>query len=137
MAGNVRTVETSCKSCHGGCGVIVTVSDGVITRIEGNPRWPTRGTMCAKGLASIQHINNPNRILYPLKRVGKRGGGKWQRISWDEALDTVAGKIKEYRTKFGANSVCLGQGTSRGYMQYTMRLKNSIGTAHQVGAGHV
>ncbi|MBI4332876.1 MAG: molybdopterin-dependent oxidoreductase [Chloroflexi bacterium] len=132
-----RIVKTSCKGCHGGCGVIVTVSDGVITRIEGNPDWPTRGTMCSKGLAAVQHVNNPNRILYPLKRSGQRGEGKWQRISWDEALDAIAAKIKQCVAESGANSVCVGQGTSRGYTQYSGRFRNTIGTCSQVGAGHV
>ena len=67
-------VRTTCKSCHGGCGVLVTVKDRVITGIEGNPESFTKGTMCAKGLASIQEVQNPNRLRYPLKRVGERGG---------------------------------------------------------------
>lgn len=132
-----KIIKTSCRACHGGCGVLVTVTDGVITRIEGNPDWPTRGTMCSKGLAAFQHLNNPNRILYPLKRAGQRGEGKWQRISWDEALDTVAGKIKELGAKYGPNSVCVGAGTSRGFMPYTNRFRNSIGSGTQIGAGHV
>ncbi|GAI11628.1 unnamed protein product, partial [marine sediment metagenome] len=77
------------------CGVLVTVEDGVITHIEGNPETPTEGTMCSKGLSSIQHVDNPYRLKYPLKRAGKKGEGKWQRISWDEALDTIAQKIND------------------------------------------
>ena len=63
-----KIIKTTCKSCHGGCGVMVEVRDGVITHIEGNPDSTTRGTMCSKGLSSIQHIDNPYRILYPHKR---------------------------------------------------------------------
>lgn len=132
-----KVIKTSCKSCHGGCGVLVTVSDGVITHIEGNPDWPSRGTMCSKGLGAIQHINNPNRILYPMKSTGKRGEGKWQRISWDEALDTIAGKMKYYTEKYGANSICFGGGTSRGYMAYAGRLWNTVGSCSAIHAGHV
>lgn len=132
-----KVIKTSCKSCHGGCGVLVTVSNGVITRIEGNPDWPTRGTMCSKGLAAIQHINNPNRILYPMKRAGQRGEGKWQRISWDEALDAVANQMKFYINKYGANSICFGRGTSRGYKQYIDRFINTVGGCNSLGAGHV
>ncbi len=128
-----QTIQTTCKSCHGGCGVLVTVENGVITYIEGNPQSPMRGTMCAKGLASIQHINNPGRLTYPMKRLGGRGEGKWQRIGWDEALDTIADRIKGYTEKYGANSIATGQGTGRGYNRYTVRLTNSIGTAHNLG----
>ena len=72
-----KIIRTTCKSCHGGCGVLVEVTDGVITHIEGNPDSTTRGTMCSKGLSSIQHIDNPYRIIYPYKRAGEKGEGKW------------------------------------------------------------
>ena len=90
-----RVVYSTCKSCHGGCGVKVTVEDGVIVHIEGNPDSLTNGTMCSKGLSSIQHVDNPYRLKYPLKRVGAKGEGKWKRISWDEALDTIEAKMKD------------------------------------------
>ena len=90
-----KVVLTTCKSCHGGCGVKVTVEDGVIVHIEGNPDSLTKGTMCSKGLSSIQHVDNPYRLKYPMKRAGAKGEGKWKRITWDEALDTIAGKMKK------------------------------------------
>jgi anaerobic selenocysteine-containing dehydrogenase len=121
-------IKTTCKGCHGGCGVLATVESGRITRVEGNPDSPTRGTMCAKGLASIQDVYNPNRILYPMKRKGVRGEGKWERIGWEEALETVSGKIKVSIKKHGAGSVAICQGTGRGYNRYTFRFARSIGT---------
>jgi len=133
-----RIVKTTCKSCHGGCGCLVTVENGVITYIEGDPASLTKGTMCAKGLGSIQHINHPDRLKYPLKRMGARGEGKWQRISWDEALGLVTGKAKELIEKYGPNAFCNTQGTGRGYNRYTARLGNSIGTANRgIGASHI
>src|SRR3990170_7108646 len=102
-----KIVKTTCKSCHGGCGVLVTVEDGVITHIEGNPEAPTRGTMCSKGLSSIQHVDNPFRLKYPLKRDGEKGEGKWKRISWDEALDTISDKMKEAIEKNGPFSIAI------------------------------
>ena len=67
---------------------------GKIRKFEGNPFHPgSRGRLCAKGPASINQINDPDRILYPLKRKGKRGEGQWERVSWDEALDDIAGRI--------------------------------------------
>ncbi|MBI4331807.1 MAG: molybdopterin-dependent oxidoreductase [Chloroflexi bacterium] len=132
-----QIIRTSCKSCHGTCGVLATVENGLITRIEGNPDWPTRGTMCSKGQAAVQEVHNPNRLKYPLKRKGERGEGKWERISWEEALDTIAGKIKQAREEHGANSVVIAQGTGRGYNNFTMRLTGSIGTGNLMGPAHV
>jgi anaerobic selenocysteine-containing dehydrogenase len=121
-------IKSTCKSCHGGCGVLVTVENGKIVHIEGNPDSSTRGTMCAKGLASIQEVYNPNRIMYPMKRKGERGGCQWQRISWEEALEVIAGKMQESRERYGASSIAVCQGTGRGYNRYTFRFARSIGT---------
>jgi anaerobic selenocysteine-containing dehydrogenase len=134
---NRKVINTTCKSCHGGCGVLVTVEDGKIIHIEGNPDMPTWGTMCSKGLSSIQHVNHPDRLKYPLKRAGKRGESKWQRISWDEALDTIADKMKESIEKHGASSIAISQGTGRGYNRYTHRLARSIGTANIITPGYI
>lgn len=123
-----RTVSTVCKSCHGGCGVLVTVEDNRVVKIQGNPDSPTRGTMCAKGLASVQDVSHPARVTYPLLRKGARGEGKWERISWEEALDLVAEKIKESIALYGPSSVAVFQGTGRGYNRYTFRFARSIGT---------
>ncbi len=132
-----KVIYSTCKSCHGGCGVKVTVEDGVPIHIEGNPESLTRGTMCAKGLSSIQHIDNPYRLRYPLKRVGAKKEGKWQRISWQEALDTIAVKVKESQEKFGKESVAISQGTGRGYNRYIHRLARSLGTANVISPGYV
>src|SRR3990172_5579255 len=123
-----EVVLSTCKSCHGGCGVKVTKEDGVIVKIEGNPDSLTKGTMCSKGLSSIQHIDNPYRIKYPMKQVGKKGDGKWKRISWDEALDTIADKMKAAIADPWPHSIAISQGTGRGYNRYTMRMARSLGT---------
>jgi len=126
--GDKKIIKTTCKSCHGGCGVLVTIEHGRIKRIEGNPDSPTRGTMCAKGLASVQDAYNPNRLRVPIKRKGKRGGGEWEKISWEEALDLIATKMRKSIEKYGASSVLIAQGTGRGYNRYTFRFGRSIGT---------
>ncbi len=132
MSAGTRTIKSTCKSCHGGCGVIATVESGRLVRLEGNPDSPTRGTMCAKGLSAIQDVYNPNRITHPLKRKGKRGGGEWERISWAEALDTIADRMRESTAQHGASSVAICQGTGRGYNRYTFRFARSIGTPNLV-----
>jgi anaerobic selenocysteine-containing dehydrogenase len=132
-----REVLTTCKSCHGGCGVKVTVQDNAIIHIEGNPDSLTNGTMCAKGLSSIQHIDNPYRLRWPLKRVGAKGEGNWERISWDEALDTIEEKIKTAQAEFGPESLAVSQGTGRGYNRYIHRFARSTGTANVISPGYV
>lgn len=135
--GERKVIHSTCISCHGGCGVRVTVEDGAIVHIEGNPDSLTKGTMCAKGLSSIQHVDNPFRLKYPMKRAGKKGEGKWERISWDEALDTIAEKMKEAREKFGPSTIAISQGTGRGYNRYVHRMARSLGTANIITPGYV
>src|SRR5579862_1703261 len=91
-------VPTICFNCEAACGLMAFVDKdtGLIRKLEGNPYHPgSRGRNCAKGPATINQVNDPNRILYPLKRVGPRGGGKWERTSWDDVLDTFAAKIRK------------------------------------------
>jgi len=109
-----QIIRSNCRGCHGGCGVLVHVRDGSIVKIEGDPDFPTNhGSMCSKGLAFHQLVYHPDRVTYPLKRAGKKGEGKWQRISWDEALDTIVNKLKQVIRDYGAESIALAQGTSR------------------------
>jgi anaerobic selenocysteine-containing dehydrogenase len=99
---------------HGGCGCEIYVQNGKVTRVEGDKNHPfNQGRLCAKGLAISQYIYHPDRVLYPLKRIGERGEGKWQRITWDEAYDTIEKKLKDIRDKYGAESVIFCQGTGR------------------------
>ncbi|MBM4276525.1 MAG: molybdopterin oxidoreductase [Deltaproteobacteria bacterium] len=123
-----KIIKSVCKSCHGGCGVLVKVKEGKIAKIKGNPDSFTRGTMCLKGLSSLEDANHPQRVLYPMKRKGKRGGCEWERISWNEALDTIANRMKEATVRHGARSIAVLQGTGRGYNRYTFRFARSLGT---------
>ena len=67
---------------------------GKVSKFEGNPHHPgSRGRNCAKGPATINQINDTERILFPLRRKGDRGSGEWERISWEEALDDIASKL--------------------------------------------
>jgi anaerobic selenocysteine-containing dehydrogenase len=90
-------IPTICFNCEAACGLLAYVekATGQVKRFEGNPYHPgSRGRNCAKGPATINQIRDPERILYPLKRGGKRGEGKWERVSWDEVLETIAAKIR-------------------------------------------
>ena len=101
-----QIIKSNCRGCHGGCGVLVHLKNGLITRIEGDPDFPTnRGAMCSKGLAFQQLVYHPDRIKYPLKRAGKKGEGKWYRIDWDEALDAVAKELKRVKESYGLSYI--------------------------------
>jgi anaerobic selenocysteine-containing dehydrogenase len=91
-------VPTACFNCEAGCGLLTYIDKetGDIRKIEGNPEHPgSRGRNCAKGPATINQLQDPQRIEYPLKRDGPRGSGEWTRVSWDEALDDIAGEMRE------------------------------------------
>ena len=106
-----RVIKTACRACIANCGVLATVKNGRVVSLRGNPEDPmSKGRMCAKGLAGIQALYHPNRNKYPMKRVGERGSGKWKRISWDEALTTIASKLMETKEKYGAETVFCSTG---------------------------
>lgn len=91
-------VPTTCFNCESACGLTAFVDKETnqIRKFEGNLYHPgSRGRNCAKGPATINQINDPDRILYPLKRVGKRGEGKWERVSWDEVLDDISSRMRK------------------------------------------
>ena len=95
-------VPTICFNCESACGLLAYVDKKTfeIRKFEGNPVHPgSRGRNCAKGPATHNQIYDPERILYPLKRAGKRGEGKWERISWDQALEEIGEKMRESRKK--------------------------------------
>jgi molybdopterin-containing oxidoreductase family molybdopterin binding subunit len=106
---NVAT-RTVCVSGDGfGCGLLVQVRDGAITKVDPAdfPNSGDRGA-CARGLAIPELVYHQDRLRYPLKRLGERGEGKWQRVSWDEALDSIAGKLQEVGQRYGSTSVAWG-----------------------------
>src|SRR3712207_4948698 len=91
-------VPTTCFNCEAACGLLAYIDkDSLqVQKFEGNPEHPgSRGRNCAKGPATLNQITDPDRILYPLKRAGRRGGGKWVQVSWDEVLDDLASRIRK------------------------------------------
>lgn len=123
-----KILKTICQACHMSCGVLVHVMNGKITRIDGDPEHPlSQGMICPKGIAYKQVVYHPDRLLYPLKRVGERGEGKWRRISWEEAIDQIAVKLNEINDKFGPDSIaaCCG-GNPRRSMPATRFLTDSL-----------
>ena len=111
----VRTTTWSAgPGCHGGCGVLAHIEDGRLVKIEGDPEHPwNQGRLCSRCLAMTQYINHPERLTHPLKRVGERGEGKWQEISWDEAFDLMEEKMGKIRDEYGPESFIFSMGTGR------------------------
>jgi len=102
VARHYTLVPTVCFNCESACGLLAYVDRETfeVKRFEGNPAHPgSRGRNCAKGPATHNQIYDPERILYPLKRVGVRGGGKWKRVSWSQALDEISGRMRASRAK--------------------------------------
>jgi anaerobic selenocysteine-containing dehydrogenase len=91
-----KAIPSACWQCVTRDAMIGYVEDGRIVKVEGNPALPrTNGKLCARGQAGPNQVYDPDRLLHPMKRVGKRGEGKWKRISWDEALDEVTARLKK------------------------------------------
>jgi len=111
----IRTTTWSAgPGCHGGCGVLAYIKNGKLVKVEGDPDHPwNQGRLCSRCLAMTQYVYHPDRLTHPLKRVGKRGEGKWQEISWDEAFDLIETKMNKIREEFGPESVIFAMGTGR------------------------
>jgi thiosulfate reductase/polysulfide reductase chain A len=107
-----KVIPTFCHGCGAAkpkCGILCHVRDGKLVRVEGNPDAFNNGqasstSLCAKAHSAVQFTRSPGRLKYPLKRVGQKGEGRFTRISWDEALDTIATKLKETKKLYGAES---------------------------------
>src|SRR5258708_373250 len=97
---------STCGMCPAGCGIIVRTREHKANKIEGNPLHPVnRGALCARGQAGLEVLYNPDRIKGPMKRIGERGEGKWEEIGWDEAIKTLADKLREIKVQGNANRV--------------------------------
>jgi anaerobic selenocysteine-containing dehydrogenase len=130
-------VKSHCRMCHGGCGVLVYTNGGKAVKIAGDPDCPiNHGTLCSKGIASIQLAYHPDRLTHPVRRIGPKGSGQWERISWDEALDTLAERILQYKEQYGAESIVMGYGTGRENEAAIYRFANLLGTPNVLTAGH-
>jgi anaerobic selenocysteine-containing dehydrogenase len=127
--GDNRVVRTICQDCRRDCPVLVHVEQGRAVRVEsatGTGGSPER--FCARASIALERLYSPDRLRYPLRRAGEKGGGRWERISWDEALDTIAGKLAAAKGRYGAESVCLAKGIYGRNADYVSRLGNAFGT---------
>jgi len=123
MSQQIETKRSICTMCGLNCGILVYVTGGRIVKIAGNPDNPiSRGFVCKRIASAIQWLYHPDQLKYPLKRIGKRGEGKWARITYEEALDEIAEKLKELKKKHGAHTLAVSEGTLR-YAEFWMRAR--------------
>ncbi|MCL5024050.1 MAG: molybdopterin-dependent oxidoreductase [Nitrospirae bacterium] len=117
---NTRVVRTACpRDCFDACSILATVEKGKMVKIEGDAASPiTRGHLCPKGEAYIPWVYHPERLTHPLKRTGARGEGKWEKISWEEALDLVTEKLRGLKEKYGSDSILYHWGTGTHFSLY-------------------
>jgi anaerobic selenocysteine-containing dehydrogenase len=130
VAKHYSLIPTICFNCEAGCGLLAYVDKetGKIRKFEGNPAHPgSRGRNCAKGPATLNQVNDPERILYPLRRAGKRGEGKWERVTWDEALDDLAGRIRKALQENRRDEIIYHVGRPGHELIYNQRILHSWG----------
>ncbi|MBC7715953.1 MAG: molybdopterin-dependent oxidoreductase [Pseudorhodobacter sp.] len=121
-------VKGVCLNCSTVCGIQGYVIDGKLVKVGGNPEDPNNGkSLCAKGQSGPTINTYPERLLYPLKRVGARGEGKWQRITWDEAHDEIAKRIRKAMDEGKPEEVAIHIGRSR-LAEEMGRFLNAIGS---------
>src|SRR5215469_1334701 len=127
---NYSLIPTICFNCEAACGLLAYVDKDKmrIQKFEGNPAHPgSRGRNCAKGPATINQVNDPERILYPLRRTGKRGEGKWERVTWDEVLDDLGGRIRRALQEGRKNQIMYHVGRPGHELIYNQRILHAWG----------
>jgi len=124
-----KILKSVCRSCHGGCGALMHVEDGVLVKVEGDPNSPlNKGRLCPIGAVTRDLVYHPDRLHHPLRRKGPRGSGQWERVSWDAALDEIAQRLNAIRKEFGPWSIALGTGTGRHHIRWVSRFGHAMGT---------
>ncbi len=128
-----KIVRSVCQACHCECGVLVHVEEDRVIKIEGDPNHPmNRGFICVKGRAEKDRLVHPDRLKHPLKRSGKRGGGSWERISWDEALTDIAERLTGVKETYGAPSFAAIHGTGPRASLCSALLPYALGSPNRI-----
>jgi len=132
-------VKGRCHECHVQCAMLVHMEDGTVVRVEGDPESINKGTLCARGLATVRNLYHQERLDYPLMRTRPKGDldPGWVRISWEEALERIVAKLKEIQAEHGGHAIVVGQGTGRYTVAQHLRLKNSLGSPNILGPCHM
>jgi len=128
-----EVVRVACPhDCPDTCAMLVTVEDGVAKKIQGDPSMPfTEGTLCTKVAHYLERTYAPDRLLYPQKRIGPKGRGLFKRISWDEALDEIAARLKAVAAENPESILPCSYAGTMGMVQYSSMDRRFF---HKLGA---
>ena len=124
---NQRVIKkVRCNICSAGCPIDAYVEEGTLVSVEGSRDLPGQsGGLCSKGAASRQYVYNKDRILYPMKRIGKKGSGEFERISWDEAYRMIAENLLRIKKEYGPQAAAFYAGYPKWYRPALLRLANT------------
>ncbi|KXA96608.1 hypothetical protein AKJ39_04405 [candidate division MSBL1 archaeon SCGC-AAA259J03] len=130
----MKKVRSICQDCHCQCGVIVHKNDDGIVEVKGDPDHPeNEGFICIKGRTSPKFATHPDRVKHPLKKIKDKSEEKWEKISWNEALDDISKKLTRVKKQYGIKSIAFEHGTgTRPSMIATSLLANALGTPNVV-----
>ncbi len=138
MNKNIDVRKGWCGPCHVRCGLLVKFENGHAVGVQGDPEnLLNRGALCDRGKLILEHLYHPARLNYPLKRAGQRGEGRWQRLTWEQAMDEIAEKLGKLRDQFGAETLAFSRGTYRTYGWAMKRFLNLFGSPNMTGANHI
>ncbi len=128
--------KTVCTFCTGNCGVLVHVEGGRIVKVEPNREHPlSKGFMCERGRLALKWLYHPDQLMYPLKRSGERGEGKWERITWEQANAEIGDKLNQLKAEHGAETLGIFEGTARGNDYWPRgRFLSLFGNPHNIFA---
>lgn len=136
-----KTVKTNCRFCGYQCGLTATVDDGRVVAVEPDPtQYPGDATIqrgCHRWRLVPEFLDHPERVNHPLKRVGERGSGKWERITWDQALDEIAGKLATLKEQFGPETLASCIGGPHAVFWPLHRFMTLFGSPNNVGIGQI
>jgi anaerobic selenocysteine-containing dehydrogenase len=136
-----KVVKTLCRLCEPGCGIRAHVHQGKLVKVEGLPEHPTsRGALCPKGEAAVQIVHSPERLTQPLLRVGARGGGRFEKVSWKRALEFLVERLDRLREEHGAESLALFRGQAADWgapWQYALRFMFAFGSPNTTTPSHI
>ncbi len=134
----IEIKKTICDICNNDshCAINAYIKDGKIIKVEGSKDNPhSYGKLCPRGAATRQYIYSKDRIMYPMKRIGAKGSGEFERITWDEAYDIISEKLNGYKKEYGGKSVAFFAGFSKWYRPTLYRLANKFGTPNFITEG--